>query len=89
MWVHNFEDFTLTSRYRRFDVKIRESPAKSFYNPQNIKILKCNITGQHEFEILTRTFGLFTGKETDVTKKKKLILCGGLHIPDTQLPELN
>ena len=45
-------------------MKILESRAKSIY-----KILKRNITGLPEVEILKKTKGLFTRKGTDATKK--------------------
>ena len=38
-----------------FDVKILESRAKSFYNLKNIKILKRNIAGLREIEIMKLT----------------------------------
>ena len=50
-------------------MKILESRAKLFYNLKNIKILKRNITGLREVEIMKTTLGLFTRKETDGTKK--------------------
>ena len=58
----------LTSQYIRFCVKIFESRAKSFYKLTSIKILKRNITGLREVEILKVTYALFTIKELDGTE---------------------
>ena len=49
-------------------MKILESRAKLFYNLKTIKILKRNITGLRQVEIMKITMGFFTRKETDGTK---------------------
>ena len=56
-----------------FDLKILESRARSIYKLKNIKILKRNITGLREVEILKKHRDYSQKKETDGTKKNDLV----------------
>ena len=53
-----------------FDVKILESRAKSIYKLKNIKLLKRNITGLREVEILKKHWDF--SQEKKQTERKKL-----------------
>ena len=70
-------------------MKILESREEPFYKLKTINTLKRYITGLREVEILKITYGLFTRKETDGTKK--MILFGFLlaKAPDREKPSKN
>ena len=61
-----------------------ESRARLFNKLENIKVLKSNITGLCEVEILKITWGLFTQKEMDATKKLLFVF---LHWKPLRSPE--
>ena len=66
-----------------FDVKILESRAKLIYKLKNIKILKRNITGLREVEILKNigTFHLVRFLAFEVTPKSGTIVRYGIKFP--------
>ena len=55
-----------------FDVKILESRAKSIYKIKNIKILKRNISGLHEVEIL-KNHRVFSQEKKQTERKNYLV----------------
>ena len=56
-----------------FDVKILESRAKSIYKLKNITILKRNITGLREVEILKKKHRDFSQEKKQTERKNNLV----------------